>query len=96
MVQVGRGGGGTKSINGPYGFSLWKNIQRGWIKFSCFIKFEVADGTTIKFWFDVWHGALSLNESYPELYCIARDGEVLVMDQLHLHNESVHWELNFT
>ena len=90
------GGWCTKSINGPYGVSLWKYIQRGWTKFSCFIKFEVADGTRIKFWLDVWCGALSLKESYPELYFIARDGEVLVVDHLHLHNESVHWELNFT
>ena len=86
----------TRSLYQTYGVSLWKYIHRGWTTFSCFIKFEVADGTRIKFWLDVWRGALSLKESYPELYCIARDGEVLVVDHLHLYNESVHWELNFT
>ena len=74
------GGWCTKSINGPYGVSLWKYIQRGWTKFSCFIKFEVADGTRIQFWLDVWCGCCFFTGCEVFLKKFKIDG----VDQNHL------------
>jgi hypothetical protein len=33
----------------PVGVSLWKNIRKGWGKFCNHTKFEVGDGTNIRF-----------------------------------------------
>jgi hypothetical protein len=33
---------------------LRKNIRRGWGKFSSHTKFEVGDGSKIRFWPDLW------------------------------------------
>jgi hypothetical protein len=29
-----------------------KNIRKGWEKFSCHTRFEVGDGSKIRFWYD--------------------------------------------
>ena len=34
----------TKSVYGPYGFGLWKNISRGWPSFSHYILYDISDG----------------------------------------------------
>lgn len=44
----------AKPAIGTYGVSLWKFIQQGGIKFSQCTKFEVGDGTRVKFWLDAW------------------------------------------
>jgi hypothetical protein len=31
---------------------LWKNIRRGWGKFSSHTRFEVEDGSKVSFWHD--------------------------------------------
>ena len=51
--------------------SLWKYIKKGWDTFLCFIKFEVGDGSNIKFWMDVWCGDSTLKVCFPELYRIS-------------------------
>ena len=91
-LKYGCMGGGwcTKPATGTYGVSLWKFIQPGWIKFSQFIKFEVGDGTRVKFLLDVWCDDTSLKEeSFPELYCIAQNKEALVSDHMKLMNGSI-------
>ena len=51
----------------------------------------------MKFWFNAWCGDVILKESFSELYHSAQDNkEASIADQIQLHNESVHWELNFT
>lgn len=89
------GGWGTTPSNGPYGVSLGKYIQRGWAKFSTFIKFEEGDGTKVKFWLDVWCGDMSLKESFPTLYCIASNKGAFVVEHMRQRNNSTFWDMNF-
>ncbi len=53
---------------GLYGVELWKFIHNGWNKFSQMFKFEVVDGTHIRFWDDVWCSDGPLKAAYPELF----------------------------
>jgi hypothetical protein len=36
-------------VYGSYGVRVWKNIRRGWGEFSIFVRFEVGDGSRIRF-----------------------------------------------
>jgi hypothetical protein len=81
--------------SGPYGVGLWKNIRKDWVHFARFLRFEVGDGTQIKFWTDPWCEIGPLKEAYPELYRISRDKEAWVADHLNYQNEVVTWSLNF-
>jgi hypothetical protein len=56
--KYGSLGSGWSSIivQSSHGVGLWKHIKNGWYKFSQFIKFEVGDGSRIKFWLDFWCG----------------------------------------
>ena len=55
----------------------------------------VGDGSRIKFWSDAWCGTVSLKGTFPQLCHITQDKEALVADHMHLHNGSVHWQINF-
>ena len=48
------GGWCTKSVSGTHGVCLWKSIRKGWLNFSKFLRYDVGDGTRVKFWVDVW------------------------------------------
>jgi hypothetical protein len=54
------GGWCSNEVHGSYGVSLWKNIRRGWREFSSHTRFEVGDGSKIRFWHDKWYGDRSL------------------------------------
>ena len=41
-------------------------------------KFKVGDGTTVRFWEDVWLGDMTLAQQYPSLYNIVQHKNVLV------------------
>ena len=62
------GGWCTRSVFGPYGVGLWKNISRGWPSFSSYILYDIGDGSRVKFWHDRWCGETSLVASYLELF----------------------------
>ena len=62
------GGWCTSLVSGPYGIGLWKNISRGWPSFSCYILFDIGDGTRVKFWQDCWYGETPLAVRFPELF----------------------------
>ena len=53
-----------------YGAGIWKNIMRGWGKFSSHTKFEVGDGTKVRFWHDLWREDKALKKVFPNLYGI--------------------------
>ena len=46
------GGWCTRSVNGPCGVGLWKNISQEWPSFSCHILYDIGDGSRVKFWQD--------------------------------------------
>jgi hypothetical protein len=89
------GGWTSATISGLYGVGLWKNIKKDWIYFARFLRFEVGDGTQIKFWNDPWCEIGPLKEAYPELYRISRDKKAWVADHLNYQNGVVMWSLNF-
>jgi len=43
-----------------------------WEGFSKFVKYEVEDGSIVRFWYDLWCVKQPLKLSYPELFSIAR------------------------
>jgi hypothetical protein len=53
-----------------YGVGLWKNIMSGWGKFSSHTRFEVGDGSKVRFWYDLWCGDMALEEAFPGLFGI--------------------------
>jgi hypothetical protein len=85
------GEGCTKQVERPFGVGVWKHIRRGWKFFSKFIKFEVGDGTQIRFWQDVWCGDQPFKESFPVLFRI----EAWVSDHMQIMNEEAHWNILF-
>ena len=89
------GGWSTQRVHGSYGMSLWKYISKGWDQFSKFLKFKVGDGSQTRFWSDEWCGGLPLKELFPDLYQITRDKEAFVANHLRIHNDQIHWEMDF-
>ena len=90
------GGWSSKNVQGTHGVGLWKHIRNGWEKFSQFFKFEVGDGSRIRFWLDFWCGEGSLKDAYPELIQLAKKKNALVGDHMDSHNGCIHWELQFS
>jgi hypothetical protein len=79
----------TKQVEMPFGVGVWKHIRR-WELFFKFIKFEVGDGTQIRFWHDIWCGDQPLKESFLELFRIARNKKAWVSDNMQIMNEKAH------
>jgi hypothetical protein len=98
MVKYGalEGGWASKMSTGTYGVGLWKFIRSGWNKFSQMLKYEVGDGTRIRFWDDVWCIDSPLKSAYPELYRIARAKDAVVADNFQCRGDSIHWEVTFS
>ena len=69
--------------------------QQGLGVFSQLLEFKVGDGSRLRFWSDDWCGEAPLKVTFPELYRITRDKEALGANHLRVHNDVVHWELNF-
>uniref|UniRef100_A0A2N9G796 Reverse transcriptase zinc-binding domain-containing protein n=1 Tax=Fagus sylvatica TaxID=28930 RepID=A0A2N9G796_FAGSY len=65
------GGWASKVPTGAYGVGLWKYIHNGWDNFSRLLKFEVGDGSRIRFWDDVWCMDGTLKDAFPDLYRLA-------------------------
>jgi hypothetical protein len=90
-------GGWVSNIpTGSYGVGLWKFIRHGWDKFSGLLKFEVGDGTRIRFWDDVWCMDGTLKVAFPELYRIARAPVAFVGDNFQYQGVSFHWDVTFS
>jgi hypothetical protein len=66
----------AKEFGGSFGVGVWKCIRREWEGFSKFVRYEVADGTKVRFWLDVWCGEQPLKFSFSELFSISLDIDV--------------------
>ena len=60
------------------------------------LKFEVGDGTRVRFWDDVWCTDGPLKSAYSELFRIARAKDAFVADNFHCRGGSIHWEVTFS
>ena len=94
-VKYGNEWGGwcTKSMFGAYGVCLWKFIRSVWRNFSKFIRYEVGDGTRVKFWDDVWCRDCPLKETFLDLYNISRTRDASVSKVMCYANGRVSWEI---
>jgi hypothetical protein len=82
------GGWYSNSVHGSYRVGVWKNIRRGWSDFSRFVRFEVVDGSRIRFWYDMWFGEMTLKEAFQVLFGIARSKKALVVDHMQFSNDT--------
>jgi len=91
--KFGSSWGGWCSIDslGPYGVGLWKNMWR----FSNHTRFELGDGSKIKFCEDAWCGEMALKEAFSELYSIACVKEASVAVHLDPSSGSFQWNVSF-
>jgi hypothetical protein len=81
-----KGGWCSKEVSGSFGVGVWKHIRKGWEKFRNFVLFEVGNGTHISFWHNWWCGDRSLKQCFPALFSIVRNKDVMVEDNLDVHN----------
>ena len=86
----------SREVPGSYGVSLWKYRRRGGNSFSRFLKFDIGDGTQVKFWYDLWCGDYPLKVEFPEFFGIARNKNALIADLLWLPDGVIYWDLYFT
>jgi hypothetical protein len=53
------------------------------------VRFDVRDGSKIRFWCDVWCGDHTLKEAFPVLFGIAQYKEASVVDHLLFSNDTL-------
>jgi hypothetical protein len=51
-----RGGWCSKEVAGPFRVGVWKYIRRGGSFLSSFVRYEVGDGSKVRFWHDLCVG----------------------------------------
>jgi hypothetical protein len=54
----------------------------------------VGDGSCAKFLHDIWWGYHPLKKFFPELFCLARNRDAIVVDLKIVSNDMVHWDIN--
>jgi hypothetical protein len=91
-----KGGWCSKEVSSSFGVGVWKHIRRGWEKFRNSVRFEVGNGSHISFWHDWWCGDRSLKQCFPTLFSIVRNKDVMVVDNLAVHNGVIQWNVLFT
>ena len=62
--------------------------------FSKFLRYDVGDGTQVKFWVDVWCRDRPLKEVFPDLYNI-RTRDASISEVLCYANGRIFWDLQF-
>jgi hypothetical protein len=90
-----RGGWSSLPVTGSYGVSVWKFIRRGWDTVAKYLRFEVGEGSHIRFWHDLWCGNKPLKLCYSALYSIARFPDAWVVDNWSVVGGVAHWNILF-
>ena len=65
------------------------------MSFSKLLLYDVGDGTRVKLWKYVWCGDRTLQEAFPELYCISRTKDSLVAEVMCWSGGRIHWDAKF-
>jgi hypothetical protein len=66
----------------PFDSPFWKGLMQVKDDFFAQDHFKLGDGSTFRFWEDVWLGDKTLAHQYPSLYYIVQHRNVLVADVL--------------
>ena len=65
------------------------------MSFSKLLLYDVGDGTRVKLWKYVWCGDRTLQKAFPELYCISRTKDSLVVEVMCWSSGRIHWDTKF-
>jgi hypothetical protein len=57
---------------------------------------QVGDGFLTRFWHDILCGDSLLKDSFPELFCLARNRDATVADLRSVSNDTAHSDVNLT
>jgi hypothetical protein len=60
----------------------WKCLKRGWEYFSKYMRYEVGNGSKVRFWHGLWCGEQALKFSFPKLFVIAHYKGAWVVDHM--------------
>jgi hypothetical protein len=98
VAKYGEVWGGWRfgDVSGSHGVELWKDISIGWQLFKSHIRFDLGDGTKIRFWEDVWSGDRPLKVAFPRLFNIANFKEASIVDNVERSNDAIQWNFQFT
>jgi hypothetical protein len=61
----------------------------------CHTRFEMKDGSKIRFWHDQWRGNVTLKEAFLDLFGIAYAKDAFVAAHLEFYSGSNQWNVNF-
>ena len=59
---------------------MWKEIRKEWDTTISHSAFSLRNGRRLRFWKDVWCGDEALCYSFPSLFFVATNKDVLVAD----------------
>lgn len=75
---------------------LWKNVIDLFPSFVLHVRFSVGNGTSIRFWRDLWWGEQSLSLSFRSLFCLLIYKEAKVSDVISSSPSSLSWNIQFS
>ena len=65
------------------------------MNFFKFLRFDVGDGTRVKFWEDEWCRNCSLKVAFLEFYSFSRTKESLMSKVMWFFDGRLHWDIQF-
>ncbi|RVW88131.1 hypothetical protein CK203_042921 [Vitis vinifera] len=77
---IGGGGWTTREVRDPYRLRLWKDIRKGWDKFTLRANIRIGNGRRIRFWWDSWVGKIKLKDVYPTFFRLSSHKNATVAD----------------
>ncbi|XP_026383460.1 uncharacterized protein LOC113278957 [Papaver somniferum] len=84
----------TKYSKQPYGYSIWKGINKYTELFKSNCIFRLGDGTRISFWIDIWVGDQPLFQRFPAVYGVCATKNHTISQMYNVNAEI--WELGIT
>jgi hypothetical protein len=94
-MKVHGEGGVLVSLLGCMGWVLLKNIRRSWGKFCNHTRFEVRDGSKVRFWHDFGFWDMALKDVFPVLFGIACANDASVAVHVKFSGGAIQWNISF-
>ena len=70
----------TREVRDSYRLRLWKDIRKGWDKFTLRANIRIDNGRRIRFWWDSWVGKIKLKDVYPTFFRLSSHKNATVAD----------------